>query len=72
MIVDVWIPKYSKVEGVKNIIRYDLGDLDFFLKNKKKGWKVRYTCDNCFDQSIKVTTSHVLFSDKNSLNSLIL
>lgn len=69
MIIDVWKPKIRKINGKGIVTHYEIVDTDFFLKEKKTGWVVRYNCDECKNKKIFTTTSHVLFNSKVTLNT---
>ena len=70
MIIDVWKPRISKVEGKKLVTHYEKVETELFLKEQKKGWVVRYYCDLCKLDKISTTTTHVLFNPNVKLNTL--
>jgi hypothetical protein len=70
MIVDVWKPNVGKLNNKKCVIGYELGDTNYFLTEKRKGWKVRYTCDVCQSSKIQTTTSGSLFRNTSKLNTI--
>lgn len=57
MIIDVWRPIFKGSGKNKIINRYDIDNIDALLKYNKKGYKVRYICDNCSDNKINNTNS---------------
>jgi hypothetical protein len=68
MILTIWKPVLGRVKNTRPILRYESIDIEIFLKNKNKGYKVIYSCDTCGD--ISNTTSHSLFRNTwNGINS---
>jgi len=70
MVIDVWKPKIGKLDNTKCVIGYELADTNQFLKEKKTGWKVRYSCDVCKSNIIHTTRGGVLFNVKTKLNTI--
>jgi hypothetical protein len=68
MILDVWKPRFKKIDNVKVVSHLEWVDKGVFSSEKKSGWTVRYLCDTC--NSLNTTTSHVLFNKKTVLNTL--
>lgn len=70
MIIDVWRPRFETINSIKKIKYFELVDVDSFLKNKNKGYIVRFVCDKCNSNIINTTTSHSLFQEKYRLNTI--
>ena len=68
MILDIWKPKFKKINNIKVVNHLEWVDRNLFLSEKKSGWIVRYLCDTC--GSLNTTTSHVFFNKKTVLNTL--
>lgn len=62
MILTIWKPVLGRVENTRQVLIYELIDIDLFLRDRKKGYKVVYSCDVC--HNISNTTSHSLFRNK--------
>jgi hypothetical protein len=70
MIIDVWRPRIKKVNGKGIAVSYEMVDIGVFIKEKRKGWIVRYYCDSCKNDKIMTTTTHVLLNPKVVYNTL--
>lgn len=45
MILDIWKPKFKKINNIKVVNHLEWVDRNLFLSEKKSGWIVRYLCD---------------------------
>ena len=70
MIIDVWGPKFVKINGKKEISFFEIKKTQNMINLKKTGWIVRYICDRCKDNKVCTTTSHVFFNEKYIYNTL--
>lgn len=75
MIIDIWMIRTSRKNGVRKQISYELVDKRKVLRERKTGYKVRYLCDNpkCrFPDKINITTTSSLYRSKwNSIERQI-
>ncbi len=70
MIIDVWKPRFGKVNDVKVVIHYELTETEILKSEKKTGWVVRYNCDRCSSSTVHTTTSHTFFNENVKYNTL--
>lgn len=70
MIIDVWQLITTKKNGKRFQLQSNKVHNDVLFKNKKTGYKVRYTCDKCKSNKINVTTSSTFFRENVMYNTL--
>lgn len=68
MIIDVWRPRFTKINGKKMVSHLEMCDIDLMINDKKTGWTIRYICDTCGNKSN--TISKVFFNKETKLNTL--
>lgn len=70
MIIDVWQLITTKKNGKRFQVQSNKVHNDILFKNKKTGYRVRYTCDKCQSDKINITTSSTFFRENVIYNTL--